>query len=124
MTVNELLKNVQQLDLKDFEELLKKIQQLRSKMLPEGMTSKEKELIKKINAPFPQVKKMRLDYLIARRDTHTLTEEQYQELLGLTETFEQYELRRLKLLSKLADINNISLPEVIRSYKIKPLPNG
>jgi len=66
-----------------------------------------------VNAPFSRKKQLRFHYLIAKRDLHTLTEEEYHELLSLTQAFEKYELRRLKLLTKLADIKKITLPEVI-----------
>ena len=78
----------------------------------------------KVNAPFSRKKQLRFHYLIAKRDLHTLTAEEYQELLSLTQAFEKYELRRLKLLTKLADIKKFTLPEVIDYYNIRPLTNA
>ena len=84
----------------------------------------EKSLLTKINTPFADPQKNRFNLLIAKRDTKTLSSTEYEELLVLTEAFEEYELRRLKLLAKLADLRKISLPEVIRFYELFPSANS
>jgi len=84
------------------------------------LTQKENKLLQKIKQPFSTKKNKRFTFLITKRDAQTLTPEEYQELLLLTEAFETYELRRLKLLTKLADLKKISLPEVINLYKLHP----
>ena len=118
MSVNELLKTVRQLSVEEFQLFYAKIQAIRSQKTPIDISEQEKKVLTKVNAPFSRKKQIRFHYLIAKRDLHTLTEEEYRELLSLTQAFEKYELRRLKLLTKLADIKKITLPEVIDYYNI------
>ena len=85
---------------------------------------KEATLLAKINTPFAHKKKHRFNLLIAKRNAKILSSTEYEELLVLTEDFEKYELRRLKLLGKLADLKKISLPEVISFYELFPSANS
>ena len=124
MSVNELLKTVRQLSVEEFQLFYAKIQAIRSQKILIDISEQEKKVLTKVNAPFSRKKQIRFHYLIAKRDLHTLTEEEYRELLSLTQAFEKYELRRLKLLTKLADIKKITLPEVIDYYNIRPLTNA
>jgi len=124
MSVNELLKTVGQLSVEEFQLFYAKIQALRAQKTPVTISEKEEKVLKKIHTPFSRKKQIRFHYLIAKRDLYTLIESEYEELLDLTQAFEKYELRRLKLLTKLADIKKITLPEVIDYYNIRPSTNG
>lgn len=84
-------------------------------------TEKENKLLQKIKQPFPSKKNNHFHCLMTKRDNTTLSSEEYGELLSLTTTFEKYELRRLKLLTKLAVLKKISLPEVIHLYNLHPI---
>ena len=85
---------------------------------------KEAALLAKINTPFAHKKKHHFNLLIAKRDAKTLSSTEYEELLALTEDFEKYELRRLQLLAKLADLRKISLPKIISFYELSPSANS
>jgi len=63
--------------------------------MPDAIGEKENKLLKKINTPFTKKKKLRFNLLIAKRDAESLTKDEYEELLVLTEAFEKHELRRL-----------------------------
>ena len=56
------------------------------------ITQKENNLLQKIKQPFSAKKNTRFNFLIIKRDAETLSSEEYQELLLLTENFESYEL--------------------------------
>jgi len=88
------------------------------------VTQKESKLLKDIRLPFSSKKREQFKYLIAKRDTESLSKKEYEELLVLTEVFEKYELQRLKLLAKLADLKKISLPEIVNLYKLHPVVNN
>jgi len=124
MSVNELIKTVGQLSVEEFQLFYAKIQAIRAQKTPAIVSEQEEKVLKKVRAPFSRKKQIRFNYLIAKRDLYTLTETEYEELLSLTEAFEKYELHRLKLLTKLADLRKITLPEVIDYYNIRPLTNG
>ncbi len=113
MTVNELIKNVGQLSVSDFEYFIQKIEALRATKLSPEKTPAQK-ILEKINTPFKRKKQLRFNFLIAKRDLESLNSAEYQELLVLTEDFEEYELNRLKLIAKLADLKKVSLPEILK----------
>lgn len=85
-----------------------------------SIVEKENNLLQKINKPFAKKKNLRFNLLITKRNSQSLSKEEYEELLILTKDFEKYELLRLKLLTKLADLKKISLPEVINLYNLHP----
>jgi len=92
--------------------------------MPISITEKENKLLQEIKLPFSSKKNIPFKVLIAKRDAKTLSSKEYEELLSLTEAFEKHELRRLKLLAKLADLKKISPPEVINLYKLHPSVNS
>ena len=107
-----------------FEAFYHKLQKIRLQKTPNSIAKKEEKVLKKIHTPFAKKKNFRFNLLIAKRDTQSLSKEEYQELLELTEAFEKFELKRLKLLAKLADLRKISLPEVLNLYNIRPTANS
>jgi hypothetical protein len=120
-SVNDLVKYVGQLPAADFEEFYAKIQKLKAKNATNERSVEETKLLEKINKGLPRSKQMRWDYLIARRDSMSLTHVEQRELLTLTETVENYDVKRLEWITKLADLRRMSLTEVINFYKIFPL---
>lgn len=124
LTVKELLNNAQRLDNHDFEEFVEKIQSIRVQRMSGELTDEEHRLLERIKSGLSRHKQIRFDYLIARRDTRTLSTEEYQELLKLTEEIEKYDLLRLKRIAKLADLRKITLPEVMRIFNLQALGHG
>jgi hypothetical protein len=120
ITVSELLKNAGQLSLREFEEFFSEIQFLRSKKIPIALSQEEDKLLKQINSGLLSNKQFRFNYLIARRDTRTLTDSEHIELLKLTEEIEKNDVMRLKKIAKLAELKGVGLNEVVRIYNIKP----
>ncbi len=116
--INELIQNVRQLNAADFEEFLSKILAMRGQGVMPKPTAEEMKLLSKIKTGFPRAEKQRLEYLIARRDLEEISGEEYQELLALTELLEKYELQRLQTMTQLADLRNMSLPEVLEAYNL------
>jgi hypothetical protein len=123
-TVNELLRNVIQLPAADFEEFFSKIQLIRSSKSKGDFSDEELKLLDKINSGLPRRQRLRWNYLIARRDSGTIIPAEYEELLQLTETVENFEVKRLQWMSRLAELRGMSLPEVVEFYQIHPLENG
>ena len=55
-----------------------------------------------------------------KRNSETLIEQEYQELLELTAYMENLSVRRLEYLIELAKLRNLSLDEIIEQLQIKP----
>ncbi len=124
ITISELLKSVGQLNTIEFEEFFMKIQSLRAQKIPFSVSDEENRLLKQIIAGLLSSKQVRFEYLIARRDARTITEQEFNELLKLTEEIEKNDTIRLKRIAKLADLKNMSLPEVVDFYNLQPIQHG
>ena len=122
-SVNELLKGVQQLSAEDFDLFFKKVSSLRSKSGNKDF-AKEQALLEKINAGMPLALEQRFAQLIAKRDLETLTDAEYQELLQLTEKSEELQTNRLGYMLELAQLKGMTLPQVVKHYKLHPKPIG
>lgn len=123
MSVNELLKGVQQLSAEDFDLFFKKISSLRSNSGNKD-SAKEQALLEKINAGMPLALEQRFAQLIAKRDLEMLTDAEYQELLQLTEKSEELQTKRLGYMMELAQLKGLTLPQVVKQYKLHPKPIG
>jgi len=66
----------------------------------------ESELLMKINEGVPDAIQRRYDELISRRNKRTLTNDEYGELLRLTDQMELSDAKRIEYLTKLARIRN------------------
>ncbi len=124
ITVNELLRSVGQLSVRDFEAFFIEIQSLRAQKSPLQLNEVEHRLLKQINGSLLSSKQMRFNYLIARRDAQIITESEFSELLKLTDEIEKNDNIRLKRIAKLAEIKGFSLSDVVRVYNIKPYQHG
>jgi excinuclease UvrABC ATPase subunit len=124
ITISELLKSVGQLSVRDFEDFFSKIQSLRAQKMPFDLSDEENRLLKKINSGLLSTKQIRFNYLIARRDTRTITENERHELLKLTDDIEKNDTIRLKRIAKLADLKGVSLPDAVRIFNINPYQHG
>jgi hypothetical protein len=120
-SVSEILDSASRLGAEDFEKLFKKIailhiQRSGVKTLPEG----EAALLEKINQGFPSAKWERLQYLDWKMETTGLSEKEATESLRLAAAYEDYTVRRLQLLVKLADMRRVSLDELMVQLELKP----
>jgi hypothetical protein len=107
-TVSDILDSASRPGAEDFENLFKKIAILhvqRSGM--SAMPREEAELLAQINKGFPAAKLERLRYLDWKLETSGLSEKEAAESLRLATAYENYTVRRLQLLIKLADLRKV-----------------
>lgn len=76
------------------------------------------ELLKQINTTLSPTKQARFEFLIARRDMGLITDEEFKELLKITEEIEKNDTLRLMRIAKLADLTSMSLPEIVDFYNL------
>ncbi len=124
ISINELLEGVQKLSAEDFDLFFKKIQKLRTEKEFTTLSDYERNLLERIKAGLPLPFKKRFFHLTGKRDEETLTSKEHEELLELTEKYEQYELDRLRLMVQLAESRGISLPELVKQFNLSPQPNA
>ena len=85
--------------------------------------AREAEILVQINEGLLSVKQERLNELIEKRQRSTITAKELRELKGLTGQIEQSDADRLKLLTELAQLRNLSLRKLIKELGLKPVPH-
>ncbi len=121
LSVPDLLENVDKLSGSDFEKFLRDVLSLRAKRVAPVLMPIESELLKKVYQKWPSSISKRYDILTTKRKSGTITESEYDELLELVKSSEQYNVERMKAIIDLALIRKVSVPELMKSLDILPL---
>lgn len=82
------------------------------------LSREESELLQKINLGIAEEKWRRYRDLIAKRRAETLTTEEHQELIALSDQIEQANARRIGYLAELATRRKLSLETLMRELGI------
>lgn len=80
----------------------------------------EAQLLEKINLGLPAKRWQRFHDLVALREAETLTAQELEELKQLSEQIEQYNAQRLQLLTQLAKLRGVTLPQIMQQLGIQP----
>ena len=119
LPTDELLKAVGQLSQPELEQFVFQVIALRARRKAPSLPRAESELLLKINqGASPDVQK-RYGELIAKRRAETLTPDEYNELLRLTEQAEALEARRVEYLAELARLRNTTLAALMKDFGIR-----
>src|SRR5579884_3608386 len=85
---DDLLRAVEQLSPAEFRQFVADILALRARREAPGLPETEAQLLLRINQGLPEDVRRRFEELITRRDARTLTLDEYDELLRLTDEVE------------------------------------
>jgi len=88
-----------------------------------NLSKREAELLDKINHAISPELQQRYEWLIERRKAESLTSDEYNELLKLTDVVEELEVKRVKYLAELAQVCRITLSQLTEQLGIKPPEN-
>jgi len=121
LSPEQLINAARQLPRREFDRFVERVLSLRAERAAPVLLAAESELLLKINHPVPDDLLHRYDELIARRDTRTLTAEEHEELLRLTDQVELLEAERMRLLIELAQLRQITLDELMGQLGFRPL---
>jgi len=88
------------------------------------LSGEEAALLKLINQGLPIETWNRYHELVAKRRAETLTSEEHQALMDLTNEVELWNARRIGLVSGLAQLRNISLPAMMDELGLTPPRNA
>ena len=124
LTPEKLLEATEQLSSAELERFMKEVLALHARRKAPGLSKRETELMLKINSGLPLTMRERYHALIEKRRAETLTPAEYDELLALTNQSELKQAERLEALIELAQLRNISLPDLMKQLGIKPPPVG
>jgi hypothetical protein len=119
LPTDELLKAVGQLSQPELEQFVFQVIALRARRKAPSLPRAESELLLKINqGASPDVQK-RYGELISKRRAETLTPDEYDELLRLTEQTEALEARRVEYLAELARLRDTTLAALMKDLGIR-----
>jgi hypothetical protein len=124
-TVSDILNSVDRFDKSKFEQFYQELMALRLKKsgLP-LLNAVESQLLNKINIEFDPKKWDRLTYLDWKLEFGALTAKEETESLKLAEAYEHYSVERLKSLSQLALIRQVSIDKLMEQLGINTKVDG
>lgn len=122
--VEDLLESVERLAPDDFRRFLDSVLALHARRQAPQVSAAEADLLRRINQGLPDHVRGRYDDLVARRRAETLTDEEYGELLDLTDQVERAEADRLAALSDLASVRQTPLPSLLQDLGIPAPAHG
>lgn len=125
MTVDELLKAVDDLSEPDLDDLVERALFIRARRRAPVLTSEETALLLEINQGIPSALYDRYQQLLDQRDEETLSEPEYAELLEISHQIEGLGVKRMEALAKLAKLRQIPLLQLmddlgIQSFSVRP----
>jgi hypothetical protein len=118
MDLNNLVEDVVHLDNKEFQNFLSVVYNRRANQNAPALLREETDLLEKINAGFPIEQWQKLEFLDNKLENSSLSKKEHQELMALTEVYENYTLQRLKYLAQLADLRKTTLRVVMKQLGI------
>ena len=120
LTIETLLKAAEQLSGEQLHRLAQQIVTLRGRRLGHSLSHEETALLLEINRGVPVEVQSRFNELIGQRNSQSLTNEEHEELLRLTDEIECFEARRAERLAELARCRGISLNQLMGQLQISP----
>jgi hypothetical protein len=121
MSLDELLTVAKQLSENDLDRLLQEVAVLRAQRKAHVLPAAEAQLLQKINQGIPEELRTQYQTLRAKREAETLTEQEYQTLIQLSNQIEQLGAQRLEALVNLAQLRRVSLKDLMQTLAIVPV---
>ena len=120
---DELLQAALQLPQVELEQFVTRLFSLKARERAPVLSEREAELLDKIYQVLPAATQQRLNELIEKRQSSSITKNELQELIALTNQVELFDAVRLEQLSELAHLRNVTLEQLIRQLGLKPVPH-
>jgi hypothetical protein len=121
MSLDELIKAAHQLSETDLEQLLHQVVVLRARRKTQVLPEEEAQLLLKINQGVPADVRARYESLRQKREAETLTDAEYDALIQLSNQIEQIGAQRLEALASLAQLQQVSLLDLMATLGIQPV---
>lgn len=115
LSSEELLKIVEQLHEPEFDKFVSQIMILHTQRKAAKLIKEEAELFLKNNPDIAYDAQIYYNQLIAKADEENVTDEEYRELLRLSEQIDQLQAHRFEYLADLAHLHGVSLVELMKT---------
>ena len=120
LSFDQLVNAVAQLPQPEFQKFLHTVDRIHPLHEEHRLSSREADVLLKINQGIPPTVQQRYDELMERRDARTLTPEEYQELLELTDRVELLDAERMEYIVKLARLREQPLHILLEELGMSP----
>jgi hypothetical protein len=121
ISTENLLGVVLQMPDSEYDKFIEKANKLRRKSVKSAWTKSAIELIKKINnCVLSPENQLRFNKLVKKRRAEKITEIELAELIKLTEESENLNVKRIRMLAKLATAKKKTLSEIMDELEIYP----
>jgi hypothetical protein len=124
LSSEDLLKAIEQLETAEIERFVERLIDLKAQRSAPSLAPRETELLVKINRGLPADGVARYQELIQRRRSGSLSAEEYDDLLRLSDQVEQLDAERVEALAELASLQGISLSRLMTELGIQTPPNA
>lgn len=121
LSFDKLVEAASQLSLPDLERFSTQVLTLQARRKAPNLSKAETELLMKINQGLSPEVRHRYSELIEKRDSETLSEGDYQELLNLTDQVELRQAERIEALGQLAQLRGETVQKLMKSLEIPAL---
>lgn len=113
MSVDELIRAANQLNETELDRFLQQVVTLRTQRKVGVLSVEEAQLLDKINQPIPMTLQERYQRLRTKREDESLTSKEHSQLIELSKQIEKLGAERLEALATLAQLRQVSLPELM-----------
>lgn len=124
LSSDDLLKAIEQLETPELERFMERLLDLKAQRSAPSLSQRETELFAAINRGLPSDLADRYQDLVARRRAGSLTEQQHEELLRLSDQVEHLEAERVEALAELANLRGTSLTRLMADLGIQAPPDA
>ena len=120
VSTEQLLRAVERLPPQELATFVAQVLALRAQRQAPHLGQVETGLLLQINQGLPIVVQRRFDELVAKRQAETITPDELQELITITDQIEQRDAQRLATLVELAQLRGTTVPELMDALGITP----
>jgi len=120
ISTEQLLQAVERLPASELDAFVSKVNALRARRAAPRLSSDETALLLQINrGRLEPEEQARFDALVTRRQDATISPEELQELIQMTDAIEQRDVERLKALRDLARLRSTTVPALMDALGIR-----
>jgi hypothetical protein len=121
MSIDELIKAANQLNETDLDQLLHQVVFLRARRKTQVLPEKEAQLLLTINQSISPDLRTNYQDLRAKKEAETLSAQEYETLIQISNQIEQIGAQRIEALAKLAQLRQVSLLDLMATLGIQPV---
>ncbi len=122
--LEELVRAAAQLGTRELESFVARVLALRAQRLAPSLAKEEARLLKEINRGLPAADQQRYDELTSKLRADTLGSREHQELLALIDRIEHADAERIRALTSLAQLRDVSVEALMSDLGIHGPAHG